>query len=356
MIEKNNYRNLNRCPVKVLILDTHIISNMAKWKMGKQMDKATLERVKILYEYIHRLVRAKKLLCPEIPILQDEYRLDTRIEETCEIIVIELSRGVRFLTHQNAEDFQIQLAMKAYIENSVSVDYSKEWYNIYSGDPIKQLLNCDSHVFRFSWSKKIRDNEHIRERKRFMKDKLRRIKAKDASRTPTFEEKLNEEYNGYITGILKLGFLPYTKEINGKIYFFKNMMGWSILSRHLAYWERLKGQPAGIKEILRFYRSEYLRSVPSIEIQAKLWAGFAVYLKSAKPKESDANDIAILATVLPYADFIILDKTIADLARDRLHLDKKYNTKIYKLSETDKLVLELQQIEKIENPLDNLFA
>jgi hypothetical protein len=356
MLEKKSYRDLTRCPVKVIILDTHIISNMAKWKMGKLLDKVTLERVKFLYEYIYRLVRAKKLLCPEIPILQDEYRLDTRIEETCEIIVIELSRGIRFRTRQNVEDFQIQLAMKAYIENSVPVDYSKEWYNIYVGDPIKRLLNDDSRVFRFNWSKKIENNEQIRERKRIMKDELKRIKAKDASRTPSFEEKLNEEYNGYITGILRLGFWPYTKLVNGKIHFFKDMMGSSILSRQLAYWERFRGEPEGMKGLLRFYRSEYLRSVPSIEIQAKLWAGFAVYLKRAKPKESDAKDIAILATVLPYADFIILDKTIADLTRSKLHLDNKYNTKIFNSREINQLALELEQIEKSENPLCNLAA
>lgn len=339
MSELKSYRNLHRCPVKVIILDTHIISNMAKWKLGKKLDEVVLDRIKILYEYIYRLVRAKKLICPEIPTFQDEYRLDKRIEETCERIVVDLSRGIRFRTRQNVEDFQIQLAMKANIENSVPIDYSKEWYNIYLGDPIKRLFNDDSYVFRFNWSKNIQDNEQIRERKRTLTNELKRIKTKDASRTPTFEEKLNEEYNGYVTGILKRG---------------STML--SVLSRHLSYWERLKGQPEGMKGILRFYGSEYLRSVPSIEIQAKLWAGFAVYLKSSKPKESDANDIALLSTVLPYADFVILDKTITDLARNRLNLDSKYKTRIFNSSEIDKLVLELDQIEKSENPLDNIVA
>ncbi len=351
MAEKKLYKDLPRCPLPVIFLDTNIISNIAKWKMGKELDQVSLQRVKILYECLCQLIKEKKAICPEVTILQDEYRLDSRIDEACEEIVIALSKGISFRHPRGVEDFQIQLAMKAYMQKAYPVNYSKEWFLMYRCDPIKQLLDNTPFIFRFNWTKTLESNEQIRERKEHLKDKLVKIKKADTNRTPSFEEKLEEEYSGYIRGVLRLGLKPLEKYLKREDTSFEDTMGSLSLGIPLVYWERLGGKPDGIKGLIKFYHSEYLRSVPRVKITAELWAGFAVYLKNARPKQSDANDIRMIATVLPYTDLLVLDTTMTDLVRDRLHLHEKYNAKIYKLSEFDRLTAELHHIQETESPL-----
>jgi hypothetical protein len=329
MAEKIHYENLPRCPLPVIFLDTYIISNIAKWKMGKELDQVNMHRAKNLFECLYQLVKAKKIICPKIQISQDEYRLDSRINEACEKVVVALSQGISFKGSQGVKDSQIQLAMKAYVEKDSPVDYSKEWLLMYQRDPIKQLLDNKPFRVRFNSVKTFESNEQIRERKENLKDELEEIKKADSNRTPSFEEKLEEEYIGYIRGIRRLGLEPLTKYL----------------------WERLGGKPEGVKGLIKFYHSEYLRSVPRVEITAKLWAGLAVYLKNAKPKQSDSNDIKMISTVLPYANLVVLDSTMTYLVRDKLHLHEKYNAKIYKLSEFDQPLAELQNIENKESPL-----
>jgi hypothetical protein len=257
-----------------------------------------------------------------------------------------LSRGL-----QGVEDLQIPLAMKAYVQDAGPVDYSKEWLSMFYRDPIEQLLDDTPFVIRSDLAKKMFDNAQIRRGKKALQIELTDIKKEDADRTPTFDEKLKEEYTGYMKGVLQLGFKPVRKLLKGEDVTFEDMTGSITLGMHLTYWEGLGGKPEGIKGLIGFYRSEYLKSVPSIEIRCKLWTGLAVYLKSAKPKESDANDVGILASVMPYADYLVFDKTMVDLTRDRLHLAEKYNTKIYALSDIDTLLTELEGIGKRESPL-----
>lgn len=335
----------------MIFLDTNIISNIAKWKMGKELDQVTLHRVKTLYSYIFNLVMAKKIICPEVTTTKEEYRLDSRIDEACEKVIVDLSQGISFRHPQGIEDSQIQIAMKAYIENSGPIDYSKEWLLMYQHDPIEELLDDNPIVYRFNLVKSFETNQQIRERKEILKDELEEIKKADSDRTPTFEDKLEEEYQGYIRGILRLGVKPFGRYLKGEDVTFEDTIGSMTLGIHLTSWESVGGKPDSFKGLLQFYRSDYLKSVPRVEITAKLWAGLAVYLKNAKPKQSDSNDIRIISTVLPYANLIVLDSTMTELVRDKLRLHEKYNAKIYKLSEFDQLLVELQNIENKESPL-----
>ena len=166
MIELKHYKDLPRCPIPVIFLDTPIISNIAKWKIGRDLDKTTSHRVKTLYELVSQLVRAKRLLCPEISTYQDEYRLDTSIDQVCEQIVVDLSKGIRFVHPQGVENLQIQLAMNSYLQNAGSVDCGKEWLYVYNDDPIQKLLSDTHFIYRFNWLRNIEDNERIRERKK----------------------------------------------------------------------------------------------------------------------------------------------------------------------------------------------
>ena len=45
-IVDDSYKSLSQCPIPILSLDTHIISNMAKWKHGYRLDSISRNREK----------------------------------------------------------------------------------------------------------------------------------------------------------------------------------------------------------------------------------------------------------------------------------------------------------------------
>jgi|GEM_PF-1025428 len=351
-----DFADLPSCPVPVIFLDTHVISSMAKWKMAGEANSIALNRAKILYGSILRLVKTKKLICPEVSTWGDEYRLDSKIREACEMVVVDLAQGISFRSPSGIENSQMQIAMKAHVQNAESVDYLKEWAHMYHQDPITQLLQKNPFVVRFNWAEAAESYEERRERKRRLRDKLTGVKQADSIRTPSFEQKLEEEYQGYINGTYKLGLKPLERRLVGKSPTpEEGLTAAMTLGMHLVFWEKAEGKPDGISGLAQFYRSQYLRSVPRIEITAKLWAALAVYLKRAKAKGSDAADIAMISTVLPYADFLLLDKTMTNLVRDRLRLDGKYNATVFDMSDCDELLAELETIEKRESPLKDVL-
>src|SRR3989304_2601815 len=118
-----SYKALSRCPVPILSIDTHVLSNIAKWKMALLRDGVAKKRSEELYDIVYKLVRQKKLLCPELDIHRTESALDSRIAKKAKEITIELSLGIRFRHRQGIEDIQTAMAMKAFIEGKDSLDY-----------------------------------------------------------------------------------------------------------------------------------------------------------------------------------------------------------------------------------------
>jgi len=281
--------------------------------------------------------------------------LKSRIGESCEKMVVDLSQGISLRSPNQVENCQMQIAMEAYVQRAKPVDYSKEWAQMYYQSPIAQLLDETPFVLRLDWAHGLGSHGEMRARKKRLKDKLAGIKKADSSRTPSFEQKLEEEYQGYIRGMYKLGLGPLGKSLIGQSPTpEEGLVATMTLGMHLVFWEKANGTPAGVTGLAQFYGSEYFRSVPRIEITAKLWAAPAVYLKRAKAKGSDAADIDMISTVLPYADLLVLDKTMADLVRDRLHLDEQYDVTVFDLSDFDELVSALEALERRDSPLKDM--
>lgn len=355
MVE-DSYKKSLRCPIPILSLDTHIISNMAKWKQGYSLDSLLRKRAEELYNMIYKLTREKKLLCPILDIHETECALDNRLSKIAKEVIIQLSVGIKFKHRQRIEDWQTAMATRAFIKKEDKIDYQCKWLYIFSNDPIIELAKEDPFIVSVNRDYSDEEIDKMRYQKEALRQELIRIKEKEKNIKISFDKQLEREYEGHLFGILKLGANMLTYILKGQIPSSEAFWGCLNLGLPLVWWKEYGGKPEGLQGLATFYRSKQFKEIPSIEIKCKLNAALATYNKDDIPKLSDWADIGMISSILPYAQFIILDKTMANLITQKLGLDKKYNAKIFTSKQHDLLMRELNELSRKPSPLDNYVS
>ncbi|KKQ66882.1 MAG: hypothetical protein US89_C0022G0005 [Candidatus Peregrinibacteria bacterium GW2011_GWF2_38_29] len=349
----DSYKSLSRSPIPILSLDTHIISNMAKWKQGYRLDSISRNRAKELYDMIYKLTREKKLLCPILDIHETECALDSRLSKIAKEVIIQLSAGIKFKHRQRIENWQTAMAMRAFIKKEDKIDYQSKWLHIFSNDPIVELAREKPFIVSVSRDYSDEEIDKMRYQKEALRQELIRIKEKEKNVKISFDKQLEREYEGHLFGILKLGANMLTYILKGQIPSIEAFMGYLNLGLPLTWWKEYNGKPEGLPGLSTFYRSKQFKEIPFIEIKCKLNAALATYNKDDIPKLSDWIDVGMISSILPYAHFIILDKTMANLITQKLRLDKKYNAKIFSPKQHNLLMEELNEISQKPSPLNN---
>ncbi|MGG4106951.1 hypothetical protein AAXB25_23930 [Paenibacillus lautus] len=93
---------------------------------------------------------------------------------------------------------------------------------------------------------------------------------------------------------------------------------------------------------MEFLKSDHYKQLPSVYINAYMVAD--LFTSKRKLLEiGDPTDISNLSTLLPYCDYILTDRAQMNRIR-RLELDKKYNTKVFSLSNINELFIDLEKI------------
>ena len=81
------------------------------------------------------------------------------------------------------------------------------------------------------------------------------------------------------------------------------------------------------KDLVIFASSSQFRDVPAIDIAARLNAAILTHV-TREVKDSDAVDIDILSTYVPYVDVFCTDTFMAEQLR-ALKLDHKYGVDVF---------------------------
>ena len=87
--------------------------------------------------------------------------------------------------------------------------------------------------------------------------------------------------------------------------------------------------------VVDFYKSNYFTDLPINDISAILFA--EKLCGNEDIKQSDQADIDNIAAFLPYVNYMIIDKSMADKV-NKHKLDKKYGTNLIRLKELDKVI------------------
>ncbi|MGC6589273.1 hypothetical protein ACPV3A_30560 [Paenibacillus sp. Dod16] len=102
-------------------------------------------------------------------------------------------------------------------------------------------------------------------------------------------------------------------------------------------------QESGLSGYLEFLQSNDYKQLPYVDINACMVAD--LFTSKRKSLEiGDPTDISNLSTLLPYCDYILTDRDQMKRIK-RLNLDKKYNTKVFALSNINDLFSDLEKIE-----------
>lgn len=320
-------KNILKCNVPILWLDTSIIIKMALWKLSLPLSNIDKERVSELYEIIYQLVRKKKLLCP-FGGQEEEIWIG---DKPCKDISVSLSLGIDFKHRLSIEDLLIQRFMKAFINKNEEVAIS--YLDAFHRDPIAELNNIGKFIFTANTGR-VETIEKYKSRMTKICEGFESIRQEAQKNKETFEQRLQKEYNGYMEGNVQLGVTLWAKIKMGRIPTADDILGSITFGKHLACWKDYGGDPSGLEGLVKFYTSDIFKEIPSLEISCKLLA--KIIMSSVNIESGDSMDTQLISAYLPYCDIMIIDRKMKNRIKE-LGLDKGYRTIVYALEDFEEL-------------------
>lgn len=318
---------VSKCSIPVIWLDTSIIIKMALWKLGRPLNEVDQKRIPELYNFIYELVRKGELICPHGD-RDDEIWIG---EDVCREVATSLSLGIKFRHRGGIQNLQTQRFMETFIAkiNDIELPYADAFY----GDPVEEIRRKDPFIITVN-RRRYESIDDVKKRIAEMQKSLESIRIEAQNLNESFEERLDLEYKGYLSGTLHLGIKFWDKIKQGVEPSFDDFMVALSLGLPLAWWNRYNGQPPGLQGMIKFYLSDAFKATPVIEITCKLYSD--ILTQSTKIESGDSIDVQQLAAVSPYCQIVITDRKMKNRF-NKLRLDQKYQVKVCSLSDYDEI-------------------
>ncbi|NHN28548.1 hypothetical protein [Paenibacillus agricola] len=329
---------INKCPIPIIWMDTNVIIDITKYRQGIPLKGVQMERIPKLNDVIYQKTREHKLIYAEG---DQREEINSLIKEAHSAQSF-LSIGTKFKYRKMIHERQLFDSMKSYInkENHVELNYK----DAFRRDPITQLEEKRNGYLKgliISVHIDTSQNELIeRERlKEHIVEEFEAIRQRAIKSGTTYDEQLDREHSGLLQAChtalanfndkIQNGLIP-TKEEFDQLAIFTSLND---------MWEGLNVR--GFGSVFDFLCSDDFKLIPYEDIQSRLYAKI---MTSIKPIESgDSMDIQHLSTVIPYCNYVITDKKMKNRIIE-LGIDKKYNTKVYCLSDIDEILGTLEQL------------
>ena len=306
---------VNKYNIPVIYLDTFVIIDLVRSIYGKDKEKVIWGN-SVIGE-INRLTSNKKAIFPEA----DQYsEIDAgkRLIPETQKLLLQISKGIQFKDYITIEDIQTKRLMKAYVQKEKEILFEPE--DSFIKNPYDLINNKNHYLIGIYTSNS--ENE-INEKK----ERIKNIKNKE-----TFEERLTTEKMYHFDKIEDIHEKMYknkkaTKEdeIEIKQFIFKPFEWFIEYSDNLKITD-IKEQ---IIELKKFFASEYFFNIPFIDIRLQLTSD--LMMGNEIISTGDYQDIHEISAIMPYAQYMIVDKRMTYRIK-KLNLDKKYNTKLIKFS------------------------
>lgn len=317
-----------KCNIPIIWLDTSIIFKMALWKLNLSLSDVDKRRVSTLYNLISKLLERKKILCPAGGGQEEEIWVS---EKTCQDIIHYLSYGVDFKHRQAIEDLLVTRFMKAFInkEQEIVLSYQDVFYK----DPIRELQS-DKPFIIYVNTARLQTIEQVKLGKDKICKSFELIRQEAQNNKETFEERLQNEYTGYMKGQMQLGANLWLKISTGQQPTFEDVLGSMTLGMHLNCWKNYGGNPGGLPGLVGFYNSDIFKKIPCIDISCKLLT--KIIVSNASIESGDSMDTQLISAYLPFCNIMITDRKMKNRIKE-LKLDKEYETDVYALDDYDKI-------------------
>lgn len=323
-------------PIPILWFDTWFIIDLTK-ALNSERSQIGKENADKIFDKVTSLTRQKKIICPEgdqgIEI-EDGGRLVAEARK----FQAQLSQGISLQYWAGVEHMQIQRMMKAVIENSQTVEFP--WDDIFTRDPIEEIDRNDPFIISVNFDptpQELRERQEIN--KSIAKD-WESLRIEALKNKQSYDSKLDQEFKGKAEAIEHVMARLAAKRIHKQeISMDEYSQAIAVAGTPLSWWETYSGRQDSLGEVLAFFRSPEYRLIPYANVSTRLLAELASGNERIEP--SDVMDIHHMATVLPYASYIVPDKRIWNRIEGKTKLSKEYPCKLLKWREVLPLLKKL---------------
>jgi len=315
--------------VPIMFLDTFLIIDFYKAINGINND----ERIQRLYNLLGEKVAQRKLICP---IAKQEEEINEFVRETM-AIYLPLNLGVRFRTTFDLQMNQQRKMIEIYRNNGDELRFS--YKDAFKKD-LMETLKSERQFFVSAVFEPAK--EEITEREKVKSENIAELQTfKESEHVhKDFEVQLQEEYTGTYQAT-KYAIELFASKYENKIDLTQKEIDQFTYLCVLPYkyWSDAYNQKTNLKNYLEFLLSDIYTQTPHIDINCRLLADIVT-----SPKEfqsGDTQDVSNISLYLPYCNYMITDRALKNRVR-RLHLDDKYQTKIYSMNDIEELIKEIE--------------
>jgi|GEM_PF-6706364 hypothetical protein len=325
--------SVEKSKVPILWLDTFFITQIATALFFKNTNQPHNERIINIYSDLVMLRQEGKIIIFESSqILEIAVRKEL-IKISGEVLT-KLSGGVR-VDYFDVQNKQITQAINASINKSKTCTLS--WRDIFRCNPLEDqsvggiLVRCDLaldvrtknscktiDVIYDQWNN-IRDKHILNGEKRNFTKQLELEKTGANRLTRDALEAVRNRTEKWPS--LYLIYYEYVKRFAGLV---------KMQKPDIADTEQY---------VVDFYNTDYYFDLPFVDIQSTLFAerlcGHELF------KKSDQADIDNISMFLPYVTYILPDKAMKDKI-EKHRIDKKYNTKVLRISDLELIIKDIQ--------------
>lgn len=297
-----NRVSVTKSPVPIMWVDTSVILNLAKLKVGRNLSERDAVRLNSIQDRIQNLVEQGKLICPEADQQSEYLRTDSLFTEVFD----QFSHGVRVTPSCMVEFNNIVKVMQAYVSN-MPIRYS--YMDAFASDPVpERVLDpfCQKYRVRLTKTWTQQDIEELTQSRNAICFDYERLRKQNTEQRITFEQQLRRELYDASTIRFREAWIFANKMICSIEPTLKEFSYWNEAQMLLKAWEGIATR-AGFKGNQGdFFHSAHYHSIPSINISAQLSAHLLT--RSAPIRRGDHMDIQHISAFLPYADIMIVDR------------------------------------------------
>lgn len=318
---------IRKSDIPVLWLDTFAITQIANAVFQKQQGQDYDKRLFEQYVQLMQLRFSKKIIIFESDQLLEIAVRQELIKQSGRVLS-QLSGGL-VVRPREIKERQLMQALNAFVEGSI--EEVIRWNDIYSDDPLEN---------RSMFGVLVRCNIGINARLE-LKKQMNEIAYNNW-------QKIREQYIGDATRINFQKQLELEKYCGAKLAqdVIRKLKNGDLTEGHPLYHEIVKKPGLYLKSrmsnttnlesvVVDFYESSYFTNLPMNYISSMLFA--EKLCGNEDIKRSDQTDIENISAFLPYVNYMVIDKSMADKVKKH-KLDEKYSTHLIRLKELDKVI------------------
>lgn len=210
--------------------------------------------------------------------------------------------GTNFtLDHRTFHDGQIKTAMSSYVKNQSKITYS--FYSLFD-DLLRQLtplFDMRNKLYGEKWGT-------ARMFKSLSSDIVtdwKSIRKEARKKNQSLRERQRLELLGMHDAILKVSKSGNRRKKE------------NLLNYHLKEWRKYV-KSGNLDSMLCFFKSDYYKTIPYVHVRS--WLISDLITGNEEPKSSDYFDVHMIAMILPFADYILVDKSMRNRIVNKLKL------------------------------------